>query len=120
MCCGQKRSVMKGSPHLAVPMVNSTSRGTQVVPVYVVAQGFEQNRPGVTNSHPMGQSTPHHTASGIFKFKRTSIRYLQSSTIWVKGQVTGLHYQFSSLHPVQVVDSRDASPLLNSRLFRRA
>jgi hypothetical protein len=48
------------------------------------------------------------------------VRYLQTSPIRVKGSATGRYYQFSASRPVQVMDSRDASSLLNTRLFRRA
>jgi len=48
------------------------------------------------------------------------IRYLDISPIRVKGLVTGNTYDFSMAQPVQAIDARDASPLLNTRLFRRA
>jgi hypothetical protein len=49
-----------------------------------------------------------------------NIRYLEKSPIRVRGLVTGLHYDFSDLHPIQAVDARDAASLLNTRFFRRA
>lgn len=49
-----------------------------------------------------------------------SIRYLETSPIRVRGLVSGMNYEFSGSHPVQQVDARDASSLLNTRFFRRA
>ena len=49
-----------------------------------------------------------------------NIRYLEQSPIRVRGTVSGRHYDFSGAHPIQSVDDRDASWLLNTRFFRRA
>jgi hypothetical protein len=49
-----------------------------------------------------------------------SVRYLENSPIRVRGLVSGMSYEFSGSHPVQQVDARDASSLLNTRFFRRA
>jgi hypothetical protein len=49
-----------------------------------------------------------------------SIRYLENSPIRVRGPVSGIGYEFSGSRPVQAVDARDASSLLNTRFFRRA
>lgn len=45
--------------------------------------------------------------------------YLRQSPIQMRGMATGLFYQFSSFHPVQCVDERDATAFLRTRLFRR-
>jgi|GraSoiStandDraft_35_1057300.scaffolds.fasta_scaffold1804181_2 hypothetical protein len=47
------------------------------------------------------------------------LRYLERSPILVRGSSTGRHYQFSGTHPVQAVDSRDATALLSTGFFRR-
>ena len=47
-----------------------------------------------------------------------SVRYLENSPIRVRGSVSGMHYEFSGSRPVQLVDARDASSLLNTRFFR--
>jgi hypothetical protein len=49
-----------------------------------------------------------------------SIRYLENSPIRVRGLVSGMSYDFSGAAPIQQVDARDASSLLNTRFFRRA
>jgi hypothetical protein len=49
-----------------------------------------------------------------------SVRYLEASPIQVRGLVSGVSYTFSGSQPVQQVDARDASSLLNTRLFRSA
>jgi len=48
-----------------------------------------------------------------------AIRYLEKSPIRVRGPVTGRYYDFSGSRSVQVVDSRDAPPLLRTRFFRQ-
>lgn len=48
------------------------------------------------------------------------VRYLENSPIRVRGLVSGMSYEFSGSQPVQTVDARDASSLLNTRFFRRA
>jgi hypothetical protein len=50
----------------------------------------------------------------------TSVRYLENSPIRVRGSVSGIYYEFSGSRPVQLVDARDASSLLNTRFFRRS
>ena len=49
-----------------------------------------------------------------------SVRYLETSPIQVRGLVSGMSYAFSGSQPVQQVDARDASSLLNTRFFRPA
>ena len=46
-----------------------------------------------------------------------SLRYLRNSPIQLRGPVTGLHYQFSSSHPIQGVDPRDAELLMRTHYF---
>jgi hypothetical protein len=48
------------------------------------------------------------------------VRYLETSPIRVRGLATGRSYEFSGSRPIQQVDARDASSLLNTRFFRRA
>lgn len=50
----------------------------------------------------------------------TSIRYLGSAPLRVRGPVTGHQYEFSGAHSVHAVDSRDAASLLRTRFFRPA
>jgi hypothetical protein len=49
-----------------------------------------------------------------------SICYLETAPVRVQGLATGRSYEFSGSQPVQSVDARDASSLLNTRYFRRA
>lgn len=48
-----------------------------------------------------------------------SLRYLQTGPIQMRGPVTGRHYEFSNLRPIQAIDPRDAAVLLRTRFFRR-
>src|SRR5215510_9025523 len=95
-CCGQKREVFKNNPLPATPL-----------------QGTEQaSRQEIFN----GQ----YREAGRQTQSVVSIRYLDSSTITLEGPATGRWYEFSSAHPVQPVDSRDAGALLRMSFFRPA
>jgi hypothetical protein len=48
----------------------------------------------------------------------TTVQYLQSSNVVVRGPVTGRRYAFSGWNSVQSVDRRDARALLSTRMFR--
>ncbi len=56
----------------------------------------------------------------VTSYPPVSVRYLERSPIRVRGPVTGQQYEFSESRPVQSVDGRDASSLLQSRFFRRS
>jgi hypothetical protein len=47
------------------------------------------------------------------------LRYLERSSIRVRGPATGREYSFSAADPVQAVDTRDADALLRTRFFRK-
>lgn len=63
------------------------------------------------------QSLPH--SDGSTPHATTAIRYLEASPVRVQGLISGRAYEFSALQPVQTVDARDATSLLNTRFFRR-
>jgi hypothetical protein len=48
-----------------------------------------------------------------------NLLYDGSASMSMRGPVTGQLYQFSQLRPVQAVDSRDATSILRTRLFRQ-
>ena len=124
MCCGQKRTELRNS---------QTQRTTPTVPQYVSA-----NNPAhvvrANSSAPATQTASQHqlaeaqTGSAQPQAATTtstpqvsiSVRYLDNSPIRVRGLVSGTSYEFSSSRPVQQVDARDASSLLNTRFFSRA
>jgi hypothetical protein len=97
MCCGQKRTEFRNS--------QMQRRTPQHVP------GNSRPQTGSVQLHATTTSTP--PAS-------ISLRYLDNLPIRVRGLVSGTSYEFSNSRPVQPVDSRDASSLLNTRFFRRA
>jgi hypothetical protein len=51
---------------------------------------------------------------------QVTVQYVAVSPIVVRGSVTGRIYKFSGASPTQVVERRDAGPLLQSRFFRMA
>jgi hypothetical protein len=94
MCCGNKRSQLQSGPAQR-PLRN---------PHIPFSQGW------VVRTQP---SPPPEVAT-------VQICYLETSPVRVQGLSTGRSYEFSGSHPVQSVDARDASSLVNTRFFRRA
>jgi hypothetical protein len=103
MCCGQKRSELQ----------NNQTRRT-------VPQYSSHNRPAEPVARPSSAAQAPEIATASTPQSLTSIRYLENSPIQVRGLASGRCYEFSGAHPVQQVDLRDASSLLNTRFFRRA
>ena len=121
MCCGQKRSVIEGSLNLAVPRGAPSSSGVQSITANARAQPSGLRGPQTTLSSPSGQIVGAPVVSAVSSFRpRMNIRYVEGSSIRLKGSVSGRCYQFSVARPVQPIDSRDAASLLNTHLFRRA
>ena len=46
--------------------------------------------------------------------------YYGNEDINLRGPITGQTYEFSRFDPIQAVDSRDAIPFLDTRIFRVA
>ena len=125
MCCGQNRTALRNSQlqgtTRTVPQytsANSPARAVHTQPATPPAMhvasprpvGFPQTR-GVQPQTRAPLSVPQSSVS---------VRYLEKSPIRVRGLVSGKSYQFSGAAPIQQVDARDASALLNTRFFRRA
>jgi hypothetical protein len=125
MCCGQKRSQLQS---------NQAQRTARTVPQYVSGNSRSQavrtqpTAPVATQTvsphQPVNLQTrsiqPRAAMPISAPRSSVSVRYLETSPIRVQGPVSGMLYEFSGARPVQLVDVRDASPLLNARFFRRA
>ena len=62
-------------------------------------------------SHPVPMGRPGEQT-------RARVRFVGSTSMSVRGPVTGLAYAFSPAQPVRNIDGRDAPAMLRSRLFR--
>jgi len=125
MCCGQKHSELRNS---------QAQRTARSVPQYVSGNSHAQAVRTQPSAPPAMQTVlPHPPVNtqirGVQPRAPTpisvaqssiSLRYLENSPIRVRGSVSGKYQEFSGSHPVQLVDARDASSLLNTRFFRRA
>jgi hypothetical protein len=125
MCCGQKRTELRNSQvqrtarSVSQPVSgNSQAQGIRSQPSPPPATRTVSRNPAISAQNrsvqaqtPAPISAPHSSVS---------VRYLENSPIRVRGLVSGMAYEFSGSHPVEVVDARDASSLLNTRFFRRA
>jgi hypothetical protein len=65
------------------------------------------------------QPAPSAPQSVISDSPSVRLRYVGSTPFAVRGPATGRAYQFTPGQPDQVVDSRDAMPLLQTRYFLR-
>jgi hypothetical protein len=97
MCCGKNRAALVGA---------------HVPPVPPKKQEAFNAGPRPTGTQIFGAARP---VTGS-----VSVRYVEQSSIVIRGPATGRQYAFSGTNPVQSVDARDANSLLNTRFFRRA
>jgi len=102
MCCGQKRSALRSAP---APAIERPTTST-----------VQQRAPSIPRPPTILQQAPVPTR---IPQSSVSLRYSESSPIRVRGPVTGRQYDFSGSHPVQAVDSRDATALVRTRFFRQ-
>jgi hypothetical protein len=124
MCCGQKRAELRNSQQ---------SASTQSVPAHYsgssLAQASSSQRsmlqvtqlalPHLLADQQTRSSQPQPPTPVPTPQSSISVRYLERSSIRVRGVVSGLYYEFSDSRPIQWVDTRDAPYLLNQRFFRR-
>lgn len=125
MCCGQKRTEMRNS---------QTQRTGRTVPQYVSGNSQAQAIRTQFSTPPAMRTVPPQPPVNTqirnvrpqdpmpisMPLASISVRYLENSPIRVRGLVSGMCYEFSGSRPIQQVDARDASSLLNTRFFRRA
>jgi hypothetical protein len=110
MCCGNKRSQLQNGPAqkpLRSPHV-PFHQGRVVRTQPSLSRAPSPERPTVAAQAAVDRQTS------------VQIYYLETSPVRVQGLSTGCSYEFSGSQPVQSVDARDASSLLNTRFFRRA
>jgi hypothetical protein len=88
-CCGQKRAWFRIASRVTAP--------------------------ATAISHP----APSATQSVISDSPSVRLRYVGPTPVAVRGPTTGRAYQFTPGRPDQLVDSRDAMPLLQTRYFLR-
>jgi hypothetical protein len=125
MCCGQKRSDLQNSqaqrtPRIVSPHVpgNSQARAAQTQPSTLASLRTVSQRPPINTQ--MRNAQPNVPTAISMPHSSITVRYRENSPIRVRGAVSGIYYEFSGSRPVQLVDARDASSLLNTRFFCRA
>jgi hypothetical protein len=124
MCCGQNRTALRNSKAQvttrAVPQYNSGNSQVQAVRPPQPSRSAS-SPPAAVNPQTRSVQPPAPAPVSTPQSSITiNVRYLEMSPIRVRGLVSGVSYEFSGAVPVQQVDARDASSLLNTRFFRRA
>jgi hypothetical protein len=126
MCCGQKRAALRTSSATARTQAPSQS-ATNSTPAQTVPPQSYAKTPvrAVQHSTPIQASRPSSPPPAPVPSISNSngsvmVRYLERSPVRVQGLQTGRSYEFSASNSVQPVDTRDATALLATRLFRRA
>jgi hypothetical protein len=125
MCCGQKRSELRNSQAQrtarSVPQRAFSNSPAQTVRTQLSVPPPTAKAAQYQPAHPQTRSVPPQAQAPVsMPQSSVSVRYLETSPIQVRGLVSGMSYAFSPSQPVQQVDARDASSLLNTRFFRRA
>ncbi len=125
MCCGQKRSELWNSQAQrmapSVPQHTFSNSPVQTVRTQPSVPAATPRAAQYQPAHPQTRSvSPLAQTPVSMPQSSVSVRYLETSPIQVRGLVSGMSYAFSGSQPVQQVDARDASSLLNTRFFRRA
>ncbi len=125
MCCGQKRSELRNNQaqSTARTLPQYVSGNSQAHPVRTQASTLSAMQ--TVSPHPpvntqIRSVQPQAPTRISMPHSSISVRYLENSPIRVCGPASGMDYEFSGSRPVQLVDARDASSLLNTRFFRRA
>lgn len=126
MCCGQNRTALRNSQAQRTTPTSARQYTAGNSPAPAVRtqppmQPAARTAPPVTPAYPQTQGVqPQVPAPASTPQSGVSVRYLETSPIRVRGLVSGMTYEFSDSDPVQQVDARDATSLLNTRFFRRA
>ena len=122
MCCGQKRTELRNNrmnwTKPSTPPYGTGNSRTQAVRTQLSALSAMRTVPPANTQIRSVQ--PHAATATSTQLSSISVRYLENSPIRVRGLVSGGWYEFSGSHPVQLVDAKDSSSLLNTRFFRRA
>ena len=125
MCCGQKRTELRNSQTQRIAstipkFVSGNSRAPAVRTQPSSTPAMQTIPPPPLVNAQTRSFQPQAVTTTASRHPSVGIRYLETSQIRVRGLVSGMFYEFSGSRPVQQVDARDASSLLNTRFFRRA
>ncbi len=125
MCCGQKRSELRNRQAQrtvrSIPQYASNPSHAQVVQIPATVPPARHTASPYPHANTQARSVqPQPPVAISTPQPAVKVRYLENSPIRVRGLVSGMSYEFSGSQPVQTVDARDASSLLNTRFFRRA
>lgn len=105
MCCGHKRSQIQN--HLPQRRYTLTNRE--------LASAVK----GVASPLPRVQPPTQVVQAVSAPENSILLSYLETAPVRFRGLATGRTYEFSGSQPVQSVDVRDASSLLNTRFFKQ-
>ena len=118
MCCGSKRTQLKGSLGHEPAAITRPATGA--------ARRYEPPRArsgaavsygtrDIAEARPVALESSAGTAGGSL----VAIRCVEGAPVRVQGLATERRYDFTAAQPVLEVDAKDAAALLNTRFFRR-
>ena len=111
MCCGQnRRQYQAGKTSSRINRQQAVTREPSPVGSSVPLPP----QASASNPHTQYSSTNAYTGSND-----VMLQYLQTTSILVKGPISGRQYTFSSQTPNQPVDARDVESLLKTGFFRK-
>jgi hypothetical protein len=129
MCCGKNRQQFLGKPSMNPATRTGSLPPSPLSSMMPGAQGLAPRVAPTTLGMPMTtpptrQNLPRAPQQTFAQAQPPSssmaLRYLRRAPIRMRGPATGRLYDFSGSHPVQPVDSRDATALLRTHLFGSA
>jgi hypothetical protein len=129
MCCGKNRQQFLGKPPMS-PASRSGRLPASPLPITGAGSPWLAPRGAPTtagtamttlaarqSAHQIARGPQQGFAPAQAPNAFVALNYLERSPIRIRGPVTGRIYEFSGSHPVQPVESRDATDLLRTRFF---
>ena len=114
MCCGQsRRQYQAGKTSSRLNRQQTVARA----PVPAVGSSVPRQQAAVSNPH--NPNTQYSFTNAYTGGNEVTLQYLQTTSILVKGPISGRLYTFSGQTPNQSVDARDVESLLKTGFFRK-
>ncbi len=113
MCCGHsRRRYQAGKTASRIHRQQAATREPSSA-----RESIHRQQASVSNPH--NRQTPYRSENTDAGSNQVMLHYLQTSSILVKGPISGRHYTFSLQTPNQLVNASDVESLLRTGFFRK-